>query len=85
MLRRFLAAGEIDDWRAGAAFQDLSDLRLERHAHEPLLPRVWSLRKNLTAYDAAYVALAECLNATLVTSDAALSRAPGIGARIEVY
>jgi predicted nucleic acid-binding protein len=85
VLRRFLAGGEIDELRAGIAFADLADLRLERHSHEPLLPRVWSLRKNLTAYDAAYVALAESLNATLVTSDAALARAPGVAAKVEVY
>ena len=47
--------------------------------------RVWDMRENLTAYDAAYVVLAEALNAPLVTTDARLARAPGIRAAVEVY
>ncbi len=57
---------------------------LDRHAHEPLLDRVWALRKNLTAYDAVYVALAEALDAILLTCDVRLARAPGIGKRVEL-
>ena len=85
VLRRFLRTGEIDDSRAMTALQDLSDLRLERHPHQPFLERIWALRANLTAYDAAYVALAESLGAKLITSDEALARAPGVAARVEVY
>ena len=59
-------------------------LDLERHAHEPLLDRVWALRRNLTAHDAVYVALAEALDADLLTCDARLARAPGMAARVEL-
>ena len=55
---------------------------LQRHAHEPLLDRVWALRKNLTAYDAVYVALAEVLDGVLLTCDRRLSQAPGMGRRV---
>ena len=85
VLRRFNCSGVLDDARAVEALEDLSRLRLERHSHEPLLGRIWELRENLTAYDAAYVALAESLNSVLITSDAALARAPGPTIRIEVY
>ena len=83
-LRRFtrdraIAAGEAD-----AAIEDLLALDLQRHSHEGLLERCWALRKNMSAYDAMYVALAEALHATLVTCDARLSRAPGTKIRIEV-
>ena len=57
---------------------------LRRHAHEPLLPRVWELRGNLSAYDAVYVALAEALDGVLITCDGPLARAPGVGAEIEL-
>ncbi len=58
---------------------------LQRHAHTLVLPRVWDLRHNLTACDATYVALAEVLDATLVTCDARLAAAPGHVARVEVF
>jgi predicted nucleic acid-binding protein len=83
-LRRFVREREIDPDTALSALDDLSSLDLERHAHEPLLHRVWALRDNLTAYDAVYVALAEALDAPLLTCDARLSRAPGLGKRIEL-
>jgi predicted nucleic acid-binding protein len=67
-----------------AALLDLTDLRATSHDHEPLRPRVWGLRHNLTAYDAAYVALAELLEAPLLTTDRALSRSSGHIARIEL-
>lgn len=82
-LRRFAREGEIDAASATAALEDLRDLDLQRHAHEPLLQRVWELRENLTAYDAVYVALAEVLDAPLLTCDAPLARAPGHAARVE--
>jgi predicted nucleic acid-binding protein len=81
-LRRYVTDGEIDAEAAGVALEDLRALDLQRHAHEPLLDRVWELRKNLTAYDAVYVALAEVLDASLLTCDRALSRAPGMARRI---
>lgn len=51
-LRRFVREGEIDPATAASALAELHSLDLERHAHEPLLDRVWALRENLTAYDA---------------------------------
>lgn len=84
ILRRYRAAGDLDEPRALAALEDLVDLPLNRYPHDVLLPRIWSLRANLTAYDAAYVALAEALDGVLVTCDARLARAPGSRARIEV-
>lgn len=83
-LRRLVREGEIDDGSARAALEDLRALDLERHPHEPLLDRVWALRKNLTAYDAVYVALAEALDSTLLTCDRRLAGAPGLGERVEL-
>jgi predicted nucleic acid-binding protein len=84
VLRRYEREGEIDPPDAAAALEMLGALDLERHSHAPLLPRVWALRDNLTAYDAVYVALAEALDARLLTCDAKLPRAPGQSRRIEV-
>ena len=81
-LRRYVREGAIDADAAEAALDDLRALDLQRHAHEPLLERVWELRKNLTAYDAVYVALAEVLDAVVFTCDRRLSRAPGMSARV---
>ena len=85
ILRRFVRKGEVTPDRARQALEDLVDLPLERYSHELLLPRVWSLRESLTAYDAVYVALAEVLNATLLTRDRRISRAPGHAVRVEVF
>lgn len=70
--------------RATAAVARLGQIRLNRYPHAPFLPRIWALRNNLTAYDAAYVALAEILGAPLLTTDRRLARAPGIRAEVEV-
>jgi predicted nucleic acid-binding protein len=83
-LRRLVRTGDVVSRRANEAIADLSDLDLHRHAHVELLDRLWALRENITAYDATYVALAEALDATLVTCDAPLGNAPGHRARIEV-
>ena len=83
-LRRLVRAGEVSPDRAAEALADLADLDLHRHPHLDLLARAWRLRENVTAYDAMYVALAEALDAPVVTCDAALARAPGHRARIEV-
>jgi predicted nucleic acid-binding protein len=83
-LRRLVRTGDVASRRANEAIADLSDLDLHRHAHVELLDRLWALRENITAYDATYVALAEALDATLVTCDAPLGNAPGHRARIEV-
>lgn len=83
-LRRLEAAGAIDARRGREALEDLNLLRLVRHPHAPLLDRMWAMRHNLTAYDALYVALAEVLDAPLVTTDGRLASAPGHAARVEV-
>lgn len=84
VLRRLVRAGVMAAARGGASLEILADLPVTRHPATPLLPRIWSLREHLTAYDAAYVALAEALGCPLVTFDAALAAAPGVRARVEV-
>ncbi len=85
VLRRLVRESAVSAARAGQAIQDLLDLRVTRYPHFVLLPRIWQLRHNLTAYDAAYVALAEELNAALVSRDARLSSASGHAAVIELF
>lgn len=84
VLRRLAAAGAIDGERGRQALADQADLPLTRYPHDLLLPRIWELRGNATAYDAAYLALAEALAAPLVTRDARLAAAPGHRAEVEV-
>ena len=83
-LRRLVRMGEVSSGRADDAIVDLADLDLHRHPHVDLLGRAWKLRDNVSAYDAMYVALAEALEATVVTCDRPLAKAPGRGTRIEV-
>jgi predicted nucleic acid-binding protein len=83
-LRRYVREGAVEREAATAALEDLRALDLERHAHEPLLGRVWALRDRLTAYDAVYVALAEALDGMLLTCDGRLARAPGLSRRVEM-
>lgn len=75
VIRRFAMAREIAVERAQVAFDDLMDFPIWRHPHDFLLPRVWALRNNFSAYDAVYVALAELLEATLLTHDRRLAAA----------
>ncbi len=84
VFRRKVATGEVATSRAEEALQDLLDLRIRRYPHFLFLRRVWELRDNLTAYDALYVALAEALDATLVTCDGKFAAASRHGARVEV-
>lgn len=84
VLRRYAMSGAIDEARGRDALADLVDFPLRRYSHDVLLPRLWILRANLTAYDAAYVALAEALDAPLLTRDRRLAAAPGHRARIEL-
>lgn len=82
VLRRYSLAGELDDNRSNQARDDFKSLPIERYPHGPLLERIWQLRDSLTAYDAAYVVLAEALDVRLITCDARLSRSHGHGARV---
>jgi predicted nucleic acid-binding protein len=76
-LRRLSLAKSLSPARARRAFEEYLDMRVERHPHDVLLPRIWNLRHNFTAYDAAYIALAEALEAPLITCDRALGSMPG--------
>ena len=84
VLRRYALAGEIDSERGLQAVEDLAALPIVRYPHDALRHRVWELRHNVTAYDATYVALAEALDATLLTRDERLATAPGLAAKIEL-
>ena len=84
VLRRYAQAGEIDDLHGRESMADLADMPIRRYPHSVLLPRVWELRRNLTAYDALYVALSEALDAPLVTRDRRLAGSAGHGADIEL-
>jgi len=83
-LRRLVRSGEVSPDRAVEAIADLVEIDLHRHTHFDLLTRAWKLRENITAFDAIYVALAEALDATVVTCDTKLAKAPGHRVRIEV-
>ena len=84
VLRRCVAAGQIDEERGRAALSDLSEFPLRRYPHVLLLPRVWELRNNFTAYDAVYVALAEVIDAPLLTRDQRLAAAARRHVKVEV-
>jgi predicted nucleic acid-binding protein len=83
-LRRLVRMGEVSSGRADEAVADLADLDLHRHAHLDLLGRAWQLKENISAYDAMYIALAEAIEAPMVTCDGPLGKSPGHRARIEV-
>lgn len=84
VIRRDRLSGRLDPTAAAQAVTDLRDWPGERFAHRPLLGRVWELRESVRVWDAFYVALAEVMGATLVTSDARLARAPGPRCTIQV-
>jgi predicted nucleic acid-binding protein len=83
-IRRLTLAGEISARRAESALIALLDLELTRHEHTAFIGRMWELRASMTAYDAAYIALAEGLAAVLLTCDRRLARAHGHCARVEL-
>lgn len=85
VLRRAVRHGLLTEAAAAVRLADLEALRLLRYPHAPFLNRIWELRANLTAYDAAYLALAEALAAPLITTDGRLSRVPGLRAAVELY
>jgi predicted nucleic acid-binding protein len=84
VIRRLVRQGAVSAHRGEQAIYDLLDLRVTRYPHFVLLPRIWQLRENLSAYDAAYVVLAERLSAVLLTRDAHLASVSGHAAKIEL-
>jgi predicted nucleic acid-binding protein len=76
-LRRWLLTGLLRPYRADQAVARFATLPVRRRRHGPLRGRAWQLRNQFTAYDALYVALAERLGATLLTSDRRMARAAG--------
>jgi predicted nucleic acid-binding protein len=84
VLRRYTLSGDIKKARGRAALADLGAFPLVRYPHDFLLSRMWELRNNLTAYDAVYIALAEALDAPLLTRDRRLAAASEHRARIEL-
>lgn len=84
VLRRYERNGDLSAERGRAALDVLDAFRIERYPPYLFLSRVWSLRANVTAYDACYLALAEALDAPLLTRDRRLMSVPGHQARIEV-
>jgi len=81
-LRRAGASRQADPERLRAALEDFRAIHLERYPHDIFLPRIWALRQNATAYDAAYLALSEALSAPLLTCDVALVDVPGCDAEV---
>jgi predicted nucleic acid-binding protein len=85
LLRRLASQGVISADRADEAMRNLLDLRITRYPHQVLLRRIWQLRHNFSAYDAAYIVLAEKLRAAWVTRDARLASASGHAATVELF
>jgi predicted nucleic acid-binding protein len=85
VLRRLVGQGIVLPRRADEAVRDLLDLRINRYPHSVFLPRIWQLRHNFTAYDAAYIVLAEHLVATLVTRDRRLASPTAHRAMVELF
>ena len=81
VLRRLTRTGDMDDDRADLAVSDYLDLPLARYPHATLIKRVWHLRQNFTVYDASYVALAEAIDAVLLTGTGGWPRHPVCDAR----
>jgi predicted nucleic acid-binding protein len=85
VLRRLALQAVVSVHRADEAVRDLLDLRITRYPHLVFLPRIWQLRHNVSAYDAAYIVLAEKLGAALVTRDARLASASRHAAPVELF
>ena len=85
VLRRLVREGTISERRGDEALRDLLALRINRYPHFIFLSQIWHQRHNLSAYDAAYIALAERLSAPVITRDARLAATPGHTARVELF
>ena len=85
VLRRFNRAGGLTIERAEEALEEFGDLDITRYGHELLRPGIWRLRDSLSAYDAAYVALADLLSAPIVTCDRRLTRSGGHGVGFRLF
>ena len=84
VIRRYVASGDIEAERGRTALTDLVQFPIRRYPHDVLLPRIWELRNNISAYDAAYVALAEALDAPLLTRDRRLAAAASAHSVVEL-
>lgn len=84
VLRRYVSGGELTPQRGKQALTDLADFPIFRYPHDLFLPRIWALGHNVTAYDAAYLALAESLAAPLITCDTRLATTSGHRATVEL-
>lgn len=84
VFRRYVRDKTVTSERGQEALEDFSEVPLTRYPHDFMIPRIWELRATLTAYDAAYVALAELLDAPLLTCDRKIAAAPGHDAKVEV-
>jgi predicted nucleic acid-binding protein len=85
VLRRHSLRGDLSGKQSRLILSLLREMKAVRYPHAPLATRIWELRENLTAYDATYVALAEVLDAPLLTMDPRLAQAPGVRAEVELY
>jgi predicted nucleic acid-binding protein len=85
VLRRYSRTTVLSPLRARQAIEDYTDMPVNRYPHSILLPRIWELRHNFTAYDAAYIALAETLDSPLMTRDRAFATRHGHRARVTVF
>ena len=83
-LRRQVRGGELSARKAGAALDDLLEMRLQKVPHRHLIDRAWELRDNVSFYDGLYVALAEAVGSPLVTRDARLARTSGLRTEVEL-
>jgi len=84
-LRRLVARGRLSEERAADVRLDFGDLTIMRYPHHPLADRIWELRNNVTAHDAAFVALSETLDVPLITCDARLASAGEHSSDIELF
>jgi predicted nucleic acid-binding protein len=84
VIRRHVLRGELSSAAGESALADLMVMPVERHSHLPLVRRAFELRDNATIYDALYLALAELLDAKLLTRDRGLAQVPGVIAAVEV-